>query len=97
MDPGADRNIHFGRPDGEAVLDDVFAFGNGLQRHFMPGRDILADRKGLTACRDDAALGNGVDSYGDIIMRWIWNTFIVYSFVNSAIWALTPISAMRSK
>ena len=69
MDPGADRNIHFGRPDGEAVLDDVFALGNGLQSHFMPGRDILADRKGLAACRDDAALGNGVDSYGDIIMR----------------------------
>ena len=35
----------------------------------MPCRDVLADRESLAASRDDAAFGNGVDSYGDIIMR----------------------------
>lgn len=35
----------------------------------MPCRDVLADRESLTASRDDAAFGNGIDSYGDIIMR----------------------------
>ena len=69
MVPGADGNIHFCHPDGEAVLNDIFAFGNRLQRHFMTGRDILANHKGLTANRDDAAFCNGVNGYGDIIMK----------------------------
>lgn len=47
MDPGTDGDIRFSRPDGKAVFDDVFAFGNRLQGHFMPCRDVLADRKVL--------------------------------------------------
>lgn len=69
MDPGAYGDISFSRSDGKAVFDDVFAFGNRLQGHFMPCRDVLADRKSLAASCDDAAFGNGIDSYGDIIMR----------------------------
>lgn len=68
MNPGSLRNIHFGSPDGEAVFYDVFAFFDFFNGDFMACRDVLADVEGLTADGNAAALGNSVDSNGNVII-----------------------------
>ena len=40
MDPGADRNVLFGRADGKSVFDDVLALGNRSNGDFVACRNI---------------------------------------------------------
>ena len=68
MDPGSLRNIHFSGPDGETVFYDIFAFFNLFNGDFMACRDVLADGERRSADGNAAALGNSVDSDGNIII-----------------------------
>ena len=99
--PRARLDIFLGRADGEAVFHDILAFFDGLDGHFMPGRDIAERRIGLPAQSDGLALLDGAHGHGDVIFGMDAEKFqfchTYACFPSSSMCAFAPISWMRAK
>ena len=65
--PGTRLSVGGGVADGEAVLDDVLAVLDGLDRHLVALRDVLQSSHGKTVHFHQRALGNGVQSNDHVV------------------------------